>query len=126
MKREKDERKEPMYSLFITVTNIDYKEDVLVSLQSAGISRASSVEATNLRRTLSDEFSLFSGFFRTAVEREDEQLIIIALIDSPGQAKEFIANLETTGIDLRKNDILRVAVVPSVLTFDHESGLLEN
>lgn len=114
-----------MYYMVITVTNIDYKEDIFLSLQSAGITQATSLEALNLQKALSDEFSLFTGFFKSASEREDEQLLISALIDEKDQAKEFLANLETTGIDLRKTDILRMLVLPVVLGFSGEKGLFE-
>ncbi len=114
-----------MYCLFITLTNIDYKEDVLLSLQSAGITRATSIDAVNLRKALSDEFSLFTGFFKSAGEREDEQILIITYIDDLAQAREFVENLKMSGVDLQKTDILRMVAVPAVLSFDWETGLTE-
>ena len=114
-----------MYSHVITITNIDYKEDIFLSLQSAGISQASSLEALNLKKALSDEFSLFTGFFKSASEREDEQIIITAVIESKDQAREFLNNLKTTGVDLKKQDILRMAVLPAVMAFTSDTGLFE-
>lgn len=114
-----------MYYLIITITNTDYKEDIFLSLQGAGISQASSFQALNLHKALSDEFSLFTGFFRSASEREDEQLIVTTIIDSKNQAREFLNNLKSTGLDLKKQDILRMVVIPAIMAFTGDNDLLE-
>jgi hypothetical protein len=115
-----------MNLLIISLTEIDYKEDVLLALQSVGIQKASVLDAKNLNNSLASEFSLFSGFFSGGDAHEGEKLIILSHIKEVSEAKELIANLEAGGIPVNKENILNLYVVPTALSFDQETGIVEN
>ncbi|MGD1818148.1 MAG: hypothetical protein ACPKNR_14065 [Pleomorphochaeta sp.] len=115
-----------MNLLIISLSKIDYKEDVLLALQSIGIQKASIWDAKNLNRSLESEFSLFSGFFSGGDAHADEKLIILAHIKDKNDAKEFISNLEAGGVPVKKEDILNMYVVPTSLVFEQETGFIEN
>jgi len=114
-----------MNMLVIVLSELDYKEDVFLALQSVGISKASVFDAISLDRSLESEYSLFTGFLKSRAENEGEQLILMAPIEGTSVAKELLANLEAAGIPLRTEDILNLAVLPVLFCFDQKTGLCE-
>lgn len=112
-----------MYLLLIELSQLDYKEDVFLALQSVGITKASVFEAKSMDRSLESEFSLFTGFLQSRSDTEGEQLIILAPIESTDLAKELLKNLEAGGIPLKKEDILHLVVLPIAFCFDQEKGV---
>jgi hypothetical protein len=115
-----------MYFLFMKIINIDYKEDIVLGLQSVGVSKASIIESKDLDETLGNEMSLFTGFFKALGEREGEQLIVTALIDSEDQAREFIQNLKEAEVPLDTEDILRLIIWPVSATYEKDTGFLHH
>jgi hypothetical protein len=111
-----------MYFMFIKVTDVRYKEDVVLALQSEGIVRASYIESRDLQKSLSDDFKLFTGFFTGGAE--ESQIIITALAESPGQADEVLANLRQAGIDVDSEPVLRIVMWPVTDVFDGPAGWL--
>lgn len=109
-----------MYQMTITLSNVDYKEDLFLALQSIGVTRASAIEAKNLSNSLESEYSIFQGFLGSQGSREGEQLIILCTIDSLDQARELVDNLTASGMGLALGKILRMNVVPVSLAFDGE------
>lgn len=109
-----------MYQLIITLSDIDYKEDLFLAMQSVGITSASVVEAKNLHKSLESEFSLFTGFLQGDAAREGEQLVILCKVPSLEEPKELIDNLKAAGIKVSRGDILTLSVVPLALSFDGE------
>jgi hypothetical protein len=101
-----------MYFLFIKVSNIDYYEDICLALQSAGISKASSFEATNLDVMLGDELPFLRGLLMGDEERDRKQTNITGLIYDKSQAADVIAILEESGIDLKNDSVLRLILLP--------------
>lgn len=114
-----------MNLLVIVVSELDYKEDVFLALQSVGITKASVFDAMSMDRSLESEYSLFTGFLKSRAENEGEQLVILAPIESPSIAKELLCNLEAAGIPLKKQEILHLAVLPVAFCFDQSTGLCE-
>ena len=114
-----------MYFLFIKIADINYKEDIILALQSVGISKVSCINGKNLEKALSDDFSLFRGFLKSADENEGELIIMTALAESKDQIKEIITNLEEAGIEIKKKEIVRFLALPIALAFDNELGLID-
>lgn len=114
-----------MNLLVISLSELDYKEDVFLALQSVGIQKASVIDAKDLNNSLASEFSLFSGFLIGGHAHDGEKLIIIAQIKDASDAKEFLSNLEAGGIPVKTENILNLYVVPTALSFDQQSGILE-
>jgi len=114
-----------MNLLIISLSQLDYKEDVFLALQSAGIQKASIWDAKNLNQSLESEFSLFNGFFGGGSAHEGERLIIFSHIKKVEDAKEFLNNLEAGGIPVKTDNILSMYVIPTALTFDQETGIVE-
>ncbi len=110
--------------LIISLSDLDYKEDVFLALQSVGIQTASVWDAKNLNRSLESEFSLFSGFFSGGDAHKDERLIILSHINKKDDTKEFISNLEAAGVPLKKKDILSMYIVPISTMFSQETGYI--
>lgn len=115
-----------MNLLIISLSELDYKEDVLLALQSVGIQEATVWDAKSLNKSLESEFSFLNGFFSGGSGHEGEKIIILTHIKKVDDAKEFIANLEEGGIPLRKENILNMYVMPTILSFDRSTGLIED
>lgn len=109
-----------MHFMFIKVTDIRFKEDVVLALQSEGIHRASYIESKDLQKSLADDLKLFTGFF--AGDQDETQVIITALIDDPAQADGVVNNLSQAGIDVHNEPILRIILWPVTHVFDGPEG----
>lgn len=97
-----------MYFLYLRVINTEYKEDILLALESSEIYRASLVEGINLDNALTRDLALFKGFFENIDEEERKVLIINALVDKKEKIKDFVSILKESGLDIENEDILRV------------------
>lgn len=106
-----------MHFLYIKVIDVDYKDDVFLALESVGINKASYFDAYNLDKVLSEELPLFKGFFKTEDDKAKEVVIITALIEKKEQAKEILEILEESGLDIVKQDILRLMTWPLDMVF---------
>jgi len=115
-----------MNLLIISLSKIDYKEDVFLALQSIGIQKASVWDAKNLNNSLASGFSLFSDFFTGGDAHEGEKLIILAHIKKVEDAKELISNLEAGGVPVKTENVLNLYVIPTALSFDQETGIRED
>ncbi len=105
-----------MLHLTIKILDIQYKEDVILAMQSVGIFNGSCIEAEGLEHALNDELSLFQGFFNKD-KHEGVQLVVTALIDSVDQAKGVVDNLRAGGIPVDSEKIIRLAVSPVEYAF---------
>ena len=113
-----------MLFVYIKLVDLSYKEEVILSLQSVGIQKASYIESKNLERALSDEIRLFTGLFAKD-PNDGEQGIITALADSVDQVREMLENLRHAGVSIDDHEILRVNAWPVSVVFDNELGWLE-
>lgn len=114
-----------MYFMFLEITDLEYKEDVYLALQSVGIERASTIDTSNISGELSDELTFFSGFFRSDKIEQHRQLLIIAQIRTKEQAEELLENLREGGADIDNRDIISLTLIPAALTFNSEHGFFE-
>ncbi len=103
--------KDVKYSLTIKILDINYKEDVILAMQSVGIFNGTCIEGEGLERALNDELSLFQGFFNRD-KHEGAQLVISALIGELDQAKGIVDNLRAGGIPVDSEKIIRLFVSP--------------
>lgn len=110
-----------MHFCYIKIFNTEYKEDIILALESAGVSRASYVDSQDLEKELTNDISLFRGFFDPDRNKGIHGLIF-ALIEEPGQVEEMLSALEAAGIPIRSEEVLRVLVWPIVYGFDRELG----
>jgi hypothetical protein len=111
-----------MYFLFLKLVNTDYKEDVILAMQSVGIARATAIDGHDLDTSLADEFSFFSGFFKSEEERMREQIVITALCEDKNQVRRMLDMLREADIDIDKEAILRVILMPVASVFDKDMG----
>lgn len=114
-----------MYYLILQILNIDYKEDIMLALQSVGLQKGTSLDAVNLDSPLSMDLPMFTGFFRTEDDKARQVQLITAYLEDTSQARDILKNLRQAGIDIDKEEILHLAVLPLALWFDPEQGLLE-
>lgn len=114
-----------MYFMFMKIIDIQYKEDILLALQSVGIETGSMIASKNIEKMLKHDITMFTGFFKSDEDKAEEQLIITSLIDTKKQATDLIKILKEADIDIEKNEILRLVVMPVSLVFDYNSGIKE-
>ncbi|RKY01980.1 MAG: hypothetical protein DRP54_02770 [Spirochaetes bacterium] len=109
-----------MYLMIIQLYKHEYKEDLFLAFTSCGIKRASFTEGFNLDKILQEEFSLFKGIIKPKEERERYSLIIFSTVESKETVKELIQILKDSGMDVDNEDIMRIALIPTVLVKDIE------
>jgi len=114
-----------MYFVFIKVFKIEYKEDIILALQSVGVNKGSYYSSFNLDNTLSDDLSVYTTFFKTEEDRAKEQLIMTTLMEDKKTAKQFLENLRESGLSIDEDEILRLVLIPVALAFDPNDGLNE-
>ena len=107
-----------MYFMFMKIIDVNYKDDIFLALESVEITKASYIEARNLEKSLTDELPLFKGFFATEEEKNKKVHIVTALVKSTDQIDEFVKTLEASGLDIRNEEIFRLALMPVSYTFD--------
>ncbi len=105
-----------MLHLTIKILDIQYKEDVILAMQSVGIFNGTCIEGEGLERALHDELSLFQGFFNRD-KYEGVQLVISTLIEDVDQAKGIVDNLIAGGVPLKKEKIIKLFVSPVEYSF---------
>ncbi len=114
-----------MYFAFIKVFKIECKEDIILALQSVGVTKGSIYASLNLDKTLKDEETFIASFFRTEEDIAREQFIITTLMEDKKTAEHFLNNLRESGMDIDNEDILRLVVMPVSTVFDSEDGWKE-
>lgn len=97
-----------MNFLYIKIINTDYKEDILLALESSEIYKASLIEGINLDNALTRDLALFKGFFENELEEEKKVVIINALVDKKEKIKDFIIILKESGLDIENEEIIRI------------------
>lgn len=107
-----------MYFMVMKIIDVNYKEDIFLAMESVEITKASYIEARNLEKSLTDELPLFKGFFTTDEEKEKQVIIVTALVNEEKQIDDFIKILEASGLNIREEEILRLALMPVAKTFD--------
>lgn len=109
-----------MYLLIIQLFKSEYKDDIFLALTSCGIKRASFFEGFNLDKVLQQEFSLFSGIIRTKEQKERYSMLITGVVDKKERVDDFIDVLKEADIDIKKEDILRIVLIPASVIIDSE------
>ncbi len=109
-----------MYLLIIQLFKSEYKDDIFLAFTSCGIKRASFFEGFNLDKVLQQEFSLFSGIIRTKEQKERYSMLITGVVDKKERVEDFINVLKEADIDIKKEDILRIVLIPAAVVIDSE------
>jgi len=107
-----------MYFLIIQLFKVEYKEDVLLAMTSCGIQQGSAFEGQNLDKMLEREFPLFTGLIKSDDERERFSMLITSVVDTKKRVQEFVQLLKEADIDITKNNILRVVMIPAEMIMD--------
>ncbi len=110
-----------MYLCVIHLYKIEYKEDILLSLTSCGIQKASVFEGEHLDNVLERDFPLFTGLIRSEQEKAKYAMMISAVIDNKKRAESFIQMLREADIDVDTEDILEVMVIPLEYYFESQN-----
>ncbi len=107
-----------MFFVFIEIIDTDSKEDIIMALRSVGIHKVTSLESTNLDKSLDTDITLFSGFFRSS--RHDDQTVLVTMTEDLERITQFLETLRVAGFDIDSREILRVMAWPLAMAF--ESG----
>ena len=72
-----------MYLYVLQLFKIEYRDDILLAMTSAGIKRATVLEGTNFDRILEQEYPLFTGLFRGPEDRARFSHLVFGMVDEP-------------------------------------------
>ncbi|ADK83071.1 hypothetical protein [Sediminispirochaeta smaragdinae] len=114
-----------MYYMILEVADSDLKEDIFLALQSIGITHASTFDGQDISGALSDELNLFSGFFRGDKIERGELMVITAQVRTREQVRDLLTNLREAEIDIDRQDIINLTLIPAVMTFSSHHGFFE-
>lgn len=107
-----------MYLLIIQLFKIEYKEDLLLAMTSCGIHKGNAFDGQNLDKVLERDFPLFTGLIKSDDERERFSMLITSVVEKREQVKELISLLKEADIDIAKDNILRVILIPADMVID--------
>lgn len=110
-----------MYYLIIQLFKTEYKEDLLLALTSCGIEKGSLFEGQNLDKAFQRDYPLFTGFVRSEDERERYSALVTTVVDRKERVDELIALLKEADIDIRREEILRIVMLPVCRVLDFET-----
>ena len=71
---------------------------------------------------LQRDFPLFSGFIRSDDEKERYSLLIMSIVDKKKRIQDLIQVLKEADIDIQKDDILRLVLLPTELVVDSQTN----
>lgn len=100
-----------MYLYVLQLFNIDYRDDILLAMTSAGIKKATVIEGTNFDKLLEQEFPLFTGLFRGPEDRARFSHLVFGMVDALEVLQGFVDVLDQAGVDNRKEEIYRLLVL---------------
>jgi hypothetical protein len=109
-----------MFFLIIQLYKIEYKDDIILALTSCGIQKTSIFEGQNLDKVLQSDFPLFTGLVKSEDEKERYSFLITSLLEEKEKVNEFIELLKEADIDIEKENILRIILLPVENVIDHE------
>jgi len=109
-----------MYFLIIQLYRIEYKDDLLLALTSCGIQKGSLFDGLNLDMTLQQDFPLFSGFVKSDDEKARYSVLITTVVESQEKVGELLALLKEADIDVEKEQILRLILLPAQMVIDND------
>lgn len=109
-----------MFFMIIQLFRIEYKEDIILALTSCGIRKGNICEGHNLDKLLQRDYPLFTGLIKSEDERESYSFLITSLIEKKEKVIELINLLKEADIDVEKENILRVILLPVETVVDHD------
>jgi hypothetical protein len=109
-----------MFFLIIQLFRLEYKEDVILALTSCGIQKGSVFEGQNLDKLLQYDFPLFTGLIKSGEEKERYSVLITSVLEKKEKVDELVHLLKEADIDVEKENILRLVLLPVEYIVDHE------
>jgi hypothetical protein len=100
-----------MYLYVLQLFKIEYRDDILLAMTSAGIKRATVLEGTNFDNILEQEYPLFTGLFRGPEDRARFSHLVFGMVDEPELLDSFVDLLVQAGIDNKKGEIYRLILL---------------
>jgi hypothetical protein len=97
-----------MFLYVLQLFKIEYREDMLLAMTSAGIKHATVIEGTNYDKILEMEFPLFKGLFRGPEDRERFSQLVFGMVDDLKILRTFIEVLKQAGIDNVREEVYRL------------------
>jgi hypothetical protein len=100
-----------MFLYVLQLFKIEYRDDILLAMTSAGIKRATVLEGTNFDKILEQEFPLFTGLFKGPDDRARFTHLVFGMVDEVGVLEGFVGVLKQAGIDNAGEEIYRLLVL---------------
>jgi len=100
-----------MFLYVLQLFKIEYRDDILLAMTSAGIKRATVLEGTNFDKILEQEFPLFTGLFKGPEDRARFSHLVFGMVDETEVLESFVDVLQQAGIDNEKEEIYRLLVL---------------
>ena len=100
-----------MFLYVLQLFKIEYREDILLAMTSAGIKRATVVEGTNFDKILEQEFPLFTGLFKGPEDRARYSHLVFGMVEDAAVLEGLVDVLRQAGIDNAGEEIYRLLVL---------------
>jgi len=100
-----------MFLYVLQLFKVEYREDILLAMTSAGIKRATVVEGTNFDKILEQEYPLFTGLFKGPEDRARFSHLVFGMVEDSEVLESFVAVLEQAGVDNKSDEIYRLLVL---------------
>ena len=101
-----------MKLLLIILNKEEFLDDILSALVEAGILNATVIESTRITEVLSHEVPIFAGLRQLSKGGRAYNRIILAPVEEEKEMREFLRILEETEIDLQKEEIGAIFLLP--------------
>ena len=108
-----------MYLLIIQLFKMEYKDDLLLAMNSCGIKKGNTIEGQNLELALERDFPLFTCLIKSDLERERFSMLIISVVDEKRRAKDLIHLLKEADIDIIRENIMRIILISADMVIDN-------
>jgi hypothetical protein len=101
-------KENPMFFYIIQLFDIEYKDDMILALTSAGIMRGTYMEGENLDHLLNQDFPIFKGFFKMKEDKERISSLFFGFTEKRETLTDMVKVLKDAGIDNEKKEIFHI------------------
>jgi hypothetical protein len=99
-----------MYFYIIQIFDYKYKDDIILSLTSAGVMNGTYLEGENYDNMLNNNFPIFTGFFKTKESKKQISSLFFGTVEKKKVLFDVDKLLKDSGIENKNNKLYKIIV----------------
>lgn len=97
-----------MLFYIIQLFDLDYKDDMILGMTTAGILKGTYLEGENLDHMLNQDFPIFKGFFKTKEDKERASALFFGTTESKESLENLAQVMKDAGIENTDGEVFHI------------------